>query len=176
VKLTLIWLLFLFNKHNRDYFQIWTHSEISRFAIYSEGCPRQWRVACTKASGKSDCDPTFEASCFSLEHHLWTWGDLNDLLRDLNLSEKQAELLGSRLKGWNLLQKMLRYVSFSITKMNSNKFSLKKTNWYFAMLFARYIRSWTPTRSNCVHGTRYTQQPETHVATTLQNFNDVFYW
>ncbi|UYV67940.1 hypothetical protein LAZ67_5002553 [Cordylochernes scorpioides] len=31
--------------------------------------------------------------------------DLNDLVRDLDLSKKQSELLGSRLKGWNLLHK-----------------------------------------------------------------------
>jgi hypothetical protein len=44
------------------------------------------------------CDPTFEASCFSPEPHLLTQRDLNDLVHYLNLSEKQAELLGSRLK------------------------------------------------------------------------------
>jgi hypothetical protein len=49
-------------------------------------------------------DPTFEASTSSCEHHLLTQGDLNDLVRDLKLSKKRAELLGSRLKGWNLLQ------------------------------------------------------------------------
>lgn len=40
-------------------------------------------------------DPSFE---LSPEPHLLTQGDLNDLVRDLNLSKKQAELLGSRLK------------------------------------------------------------------------------
>jgi hypothetical protein len=30
------------------------HSEISRLAICNEACPTQWKVACTKASGKSD--------------------------------------------------------------------------------------------------------------------------
>jgi hypothetical protein len=35
-----------------------------------------------------DCDPTFEASCSSSEHHLLTQGDLNDLVRDVNLSKK----------------------------------------------------------------------------------------
>jgi hypothetical protein len=30
-------------------------------------------------------------------------GDLNDIVHTLNLSKKQAELLGSRLKDWNLL-------------------------------------------------------------------------
>jgi len=55
----------------------------------------------------SDCDPTFKASCPPSEPHLLTQGNLNDLARDLNFSKKQAELLGSilgsTLKGWNLL-------------------------------------------------------------------------
>jgi len=37
------------------------------------------------------CDPTFEAICSS-EPHLLTQGDLNDLVREFNLSKKQAEL------------------------------------------------------------------------------------
>jgi hypothetical protein len=32
-------------------------------------------------------------------------GDLNDLVRDLKLSKHSSELLGSRLRAWNLLQK-----------------------------------------------------------------------
>jgi hypothetical protein len=47
-------------------------------------------------------DPNFEASTSS-EPHLLNQGDLNDLARDLNLSKKQSELLGSRLKEWNVL-------------------------------------------------------------------------
>ena len=38
------------------------------------------------------------------EPHLLTQGDLNDIVRNLNLWKKQAELLGSRLKGWKLLR------------------------------------------------------------------------
>jgi hypothetical protein len=45
-----------------------------------------------------------EASCSSSEPNLLTQGDLNDLVRNLNLSKKGAEILASRLKGWNLLQ------------------------------------------------------------------------
>ena len=37
-----------------------------------------------------------------------------------------SRFLGSRLKGWNLLQKII----------NSKDFSLKKTNLYFVMIFA----------------------------------------
>lgn len=37
------------------------------------------------------------------EPHLIRQGELNDLVRDLNLSKAQAELLSSRLQQWNLL-------------------------------------------------------------------------
>ena len=39
----------------------------------------------------------------SNEPHRITQGELNDLIRDLDLPKKPAELLGSRLQGWNLL-------------------------------------------------------------------------
>jgi len=52
-----------------------------------------------QANNNTDCDPTFAGVCSSNEPHLLTQGDLNDIVRDLNLSKKQAELLGSRLKG-----------------------------------------------------------------------------
>ena len=57
-----------------------------------------------QANNNMDCDPTFVGACFSNEPSLLTQGDLNDIVRDFNLSKKQAELLGSRLKGWNLLR------------------------------------------------------------------------
>ena len=50
-------------------------------------------------------DATFETSTSFCEPHLLNQGELNDLVQDLKLSEKQAELSGSRLRGWNLLQK-----------------------------------------------------------------------
>jgi len=36
--------------------------------------------------------------------HIVTQDKLNDLVRDLELSKSKAELLGSRLKQWNLLE------------------------------------------------------------------------
>jgi hypothetical protein len=60
-----------------------------------------------------DCDPTFEASCSSSEPHLLTQGDLNGLVSDLNLPKKEAEILASRLKGWNLLQQGTKVCLFS---------------------------------------------------------------
>lgn len=50
-------------------------------------------------------DPNFEASSSSCELHLLTQDELNDLVEDTKVSKKQTEILGSRLKGWNLLQK-----------------------------------------------------------------------
>jgi hypothetical protein len=37
---------------------------------------------------------------------------MNDLIRDLELFKSKAELLGSRLKKWNLLEKNVRISSF----------------------------------------------------------------
>jgi len=44
--------------------------------------------------------------------HILILNELNDLVRDLELSRSKAELLGSRLKQWNLLEKNVRISSF----------------------------------------------------------------
>jgi len=44
-----------------------------------------------------DCILTFEASFSSSVPHLLTQGDLNELVLDMYLSEKQADVLGFRL-------------------------------------------------------------------------------
>ena len=56
-----------------------------------------------QANNNMDCDPTFAGACSSSEPHLLTQGDPNDIIHDMNLSKKPAELLDSRLKDWNLL-------------------------------------------------------------------------
>lgn len=45
----------------------------------------------------------FEVST-TTEPHLISQSDLNDLVRDLDLTKEKSEILGSRLKQWNLLQ------------------------------------------------------------------------
>ena len=58
--------------------------------------------------------------------YLITQEDLNDLVRDLNLSKGKSELLGSRLQQWNLLSsgtKVSFYDQRSKTKRSSNFFS-----------------------------------------------------
>jgi len=39
-----------------------------------------------QASNNMDCDPAFAGACSSNETHVLTQGDLNDMFRDLNLS------------------------------------------------------------------------------------------
>lgn len=66
----------------------------------------------SKDDNNFDTDFVFEANDISTEPHLLTQEDLNDLVRDLNLSKKQAELLASRFKNWNLLEKDTRICSY----------------------------------------------------------------
>ena len=41
-----------------------------------------------QANNNVDCDPTFAGACSSNEPHLLAQGDLNDIVRDLNLSKE----------------------------------------------------------------------------------------
>jgi hypothetical protein len=41
-----------------------------------------------QANNNMDCDPTFAGTCSSNEPYLLTQGDLNNIVRDLNLSKK----------------------------------------------------------------------------------------
>jgi len=71
-----------------------------------------------QADNNMNCDPTFAEACSSNEPHLLNQGDLNDIIRDLNLSKKQAELLGSRLKCPNLLRQNTK-VCFTVGAMKN---------------------------------------------------------
>ena len=54
-------------------------------------------------SSSDDVDTSYEPSDASSAPHIITTGELNDLVRDLQLTKNQSELLASRLQGWNLL-------------------------------------------------------------------------
>lgn len=80
--------------------------------------PISWTLTDNDENSKSDTeqicnenDPDF-VSVISTLPHLITQDELHDLSRDLNLSQAQAELLGSRLQGWNLLNKDVKVTSF----------------------------------------------------------------
>ncbi|GBM86163.1 hypothetical protein AVEN_48177-1 [Araneus ventricosus] len=57
-------------------------------------------------------DPDFQLSTsMTCSHHEITQEELNDLVRDLKLSQTASELLGSRLQCWNLLEKGVKISS-----------------------------------------------------------------
>jgi hypothetical protein len=89
------------------------------------------------------CDPTFTGACSSTETHLLTQWGLNDIVRDLNLSKKQAELLGSRLKGWNILRQETK-VCFSRGRHEEFKdfFSQEDGVMFCNNVFSIIERSW----------------------------------
>jgi len=62
----------------------------------------------------------------SLDPHLLTQEDLNDMVRDLNLSKQQSELLCFRLKSWNLLNNDVRICSYRTCDRDFKLFFLKK--------------------------------------------------
>ena len=82
--------------------------------------------ACDSSDDTDDSDDN-EGQCSddnysatSHDPHFLTQTDLNDLIRDLKLSKSQAELLGSRLKQWNLLDNVTK---ISIYRKRHNHFA-----------------------------------------------------
>lgn len=71
-------------------------------------------------------DPLFEAPGCSTQPHLISRAELNDLIRDLNLSKSQSELLASRLKGWNLLQSDVNITFFRKRHIELTQYFLQK--------------------------------------------------
>jgi hypothetical protein len=88
-----------------------------------------------QANKNMDCDPTFAGACSSNEPHLLIQGDLNHIFRDLNLSKKQAELSGSKLKGSS---RTLSCVCTVGTMKNSRICSPGKMVSYFAIMIVPF--------------------------------------
>ena len=55
---------------------------------------------------------SYVASCISHEPHVISQNELNDLVRELELSKTKSELLGSRLQQWNLLADGVRIFKY----------------------------------------------------------------
>ena len=66
-------------------------------------------------------DDTYEV-CTSNEPHLVSQTGLNDLVKDLNLSKQQSELLASRLQQWNLVHPDVRISTFRKRNADLMKF------------------------------------------------------
>jgi hypothetical protein len=61
--------------------------------------------------------------------------ELNYLVRDLDRTNKAAEILGSRFKEKNVLAKGLLFIGTEIMKWNSNNYFQKKDHLYFVIIF-----------------------------------------
>ena len=57
-------------------------------------------------------DPDFDDGFMSSKPHLISQHELNDLIRDLDLPKNKAELLGSRLQQWNLLDENVKVCKY----------------------------------------------------------------
>ena len=67
--------------------------------------------ACSSPCNSACIDPDFHCDTSSTPHRI-TQEELNDLVRDLDLPKNKAELLGSRLQQWNLLEKDVTITSY----------------------------------------------------------------
>jgi len=79
-----------------------------------------------KPSPSRDADylPSTDSS-----NHKITEGELNDLIRDLELPKNKAELLASRLQQWNLLHHSMKVTTFRTRNQKFEQFF--KTTGYF---------------------------------------------
>ena len=85
--------------------------------------PNIKQVGCSKSdisAEETDNDEEMYEGGKPSEPHLINQGEFNDLIRDLNLSKDQSELLGSRLQQWNLLHSDVR---ISHTRKRNDEFA-----------------------------------------------------
>jgi len=71
---------------------------------------------------------------YAPQPHILTLDELNDFVRDLELSKNKAELLGSRLKQCNLLEKNVRIYSFRSRHQHLVPSSERKMTLYSAAM------------------------------------------
>lgn len=84
----------------------------------SEKSPSDAGTSYVKGQGSSSSNSSTE------EPHLISQAELNDLVRDLDLPKSKAQLLGSRLQQWNLLEKGTKVSFFRKRQLQfSNYFS-----------------------------------------------------
>ena len=67
---------------------------------------------CSATTSEGDCVSSDNESTTKLEPRPFSQADLNDLMRDMNLSISQSELLASRLQERNLLEKGVKVTFF----------------------------------------------------------------
>jgi len=79
---------------------------LQQYILDSDEDPNEKREKTTQPPTSTDAD--FTSDLQSNEFHRITQEELNDLIRDLDLPKCKAEMLGSRLKQWNLMKEKIR--------------------------------------------------------------------
>lgn len=97
--------------------------------------PRDNREGDTQESS-TEPDETYQPSSSSsssstTDPHLITKEELNDLVRDLDLPKDKAEVLGSRLRQWNLLASDVRISEFRSRHKQYDQFYKKENSILF---------------------------------------------
>lgn len=68
-------------------------------------------ISAVKIEKELEEEEYLPSKSFKTERHLISNADFGDLIRDLNLSKRQSEILGSRVKQWNLVENDFRATS-----------------------------------------------------------------
>ena len=79
-------------------------------------------------------DSDFELQHCSSEPHFISQSKLNDPVGDLELPKCKAELLGSRLQQWNLLESDVRISLFSDRQKDLIQFFFMEVTWFTIMI------------------------------------------
>lgn len=82
------------------------HSTDIPIPVYDSNMPQ------SEMDEYTDTEESMSEKEISNYPHFVTQSDLNDLVRDLNLSKENSELLASRLRDWNLLHKEVQITSY----------------------------------------------------------------
>jgi len=72
----------------------------------------------------------------------FTQSELNDLIRELQLTKEKSELLGSRLREKTCWHPGLNFLGTGIARKNFENIMHRKINLYFVRIFVMFCISW----------------------------------
>jgi hypothetical protein len=72
----------------------------------------------------------------------FTQSELNDLIRELQLTKEKSELLDSRLREKNMLASGLNFLGTGIVRKNFENIGQRKINFCFVRIFVTFCMNW----------------------------------